>query len=234
MSSTSPIIPNDVLSALILRFPFDINDYLRDDQSYRIFYHLEHVVWFCMDHCSSLFTKKLREADLLQFCTEFCRAHDLLSKYFTAERLESLFRTFKKANHHVRRYGCIIINQTFDALLMNTRKNEPWSFPKGKIEDNEEPLQCALRETYEETGLDLTNYAPQNPTHFASYSDGLIWFIIPGVSDTLRLEPQELGEVDRLEWVPVSYLLQSINNPSPSSFPLTRSAQHCISFVEFY
>jgi 8-oxo-dGTP pyrophosphatase MutT (NUDIX family) len=33
-----------------------------------------------------------------------------------------------------------------------------WTVPKGQIEDGETALECAIRETYEETGLKLLDY----------------------------------------------------------------------------
>ena len=34
-----------------------------------------------------------------------------------------------------------------------------WSIPKGKLEVGETPLEAAIRETYEETNIDLNNYS---------------------------------------------------------------------------
>lgn len=39
-------------------------------------------------------------------------------------------------------------------VLMVEQYGETWSFPKGHIEDGEEPLQCASRELQEETGFE--------------------------------------------------------------------------------
>jgi len=48
----------------------------------------------------------------------------------------------------------IVENDIYKFLILK-RNNKKWEFPKGKIDDNEEVSQAALRETYEETGLKL-------------------------------------------------------------------------------
>ena len=42
-------------------------------------------------------------------------------------------------------------------VLMVEQYGETWSFPKGHIEEGEEPLQCAYRELLEETGIEGDN-----------------------------------------------------------------------------
>lgn len=41
-----------------------------------------------------------------------------------------------------------------EVLLVHRRRHDDWSIPKGKAEPGESEQRCALRETYEETGLD--------------------------------------------------------------------------------
>lgn len=38
-------------------------------------------------------------------------------------------------------------------LILKARWGNHWSFPKGHVNRNESPLKCALRETFEETGI---------------------------------------------------------------------------------
>ena len=58
-------------------------------------------------------------------------------------------------------YGCIIFNKTLDKVLFclyhNPRDKIPrkLDFPKGKVDEDETPIDCALREVQEETHLEL-------------------------------------------------------------------------------
>lgn len=53
--------------------------------------------------------------------------------------------------------GFIIFNIDKKVLIIHPTNSNHWTFPKGHIEDNETELDCAYRETLEETNLDLKN-----------------------------------------------------------------------------
>lgn len=51
--------------------------------------------------------------------------------------------------------GCILINKELKKIgLVYRKKLNDYSFPKGHLEENETLLECAVRETTEETGRD--------------------------------------------------------------------------------
>lgn len=54
--------------------------------------------------------------------------------------------------------GLFIVRKDNKLLIAHptNHKSDFWSIPKGKVEDNETFLEAALRETYEETNLDLS------------------------------------------------------------------------------
>lgn len=55
--------------------------------------------------------------------------------------------------------GIFIVRKDNKLLIAHPTNHKPdfWSIPKGKVEDNETFLDAALRETYEETNLDLSD-----------------------------------------------------------------------------
>jgi 8-oxo-dGTP pyrophosphatase MutT (NUDIX family) len=60
-----------------------------------------------------------------------------------------------------KRYSGVIV-QSKDKVLLCKRNNNgalpgEWSIPSGKIEDNETPIDGAVREFYEETNLKVTS-----------------------------------------------------------------------------
>lgn len=60
----------------------------------------------------------------------------------------------------LRRVSCgVVIESPQGWLMVRATKRDRWDFPKGGMEDHETPLQAALRECHEETGLDWTAQA---------------------------------------------------------------------------
>jgi 8-oxo-dGTP pyrophosphatase MutT (NUDIX family) len=57
-------------------------------------------------------------------------------------------------------YGTIIVSPRERYLLVRGRATGKWSFPKGHKEFDEDPLTCAMRELYEETGIRLGGQRP--------------------------------------------------------------------------
>lgn len=54
-----------------------------------------------------------------------------------------------------RVYGCIVFSTTGRLLIVQGGQTQKWSFPKGHKYEFESAHDCALRETWEETGLKL-------------------------------------------------------------------------------
>ena len=74
------------------------------------------------------------------------------------ERKEQMMKTTQSAGFVLFRYmgeGHAPMSP-YDVLMVE-QYGETWSFPKGHIEEGEEPLQCAYRELLEETGIEGDN-----------------------------------------------------------------------------
>lgn len=92
----------------------------------------------------------------------------------------------------IQRIMCVttyVVNDDHEFLLMFHKKLNQWVPPGGKIENDETPGEAALRETLEETGLEvelITN--AQTPSNLP-------------VPYGVQLNPIKRGEVDHIDFI---------------------------------
>ncbi|WP_084960044.1 NUDIX hydrolase [Thermoactinospora rubra] len=81
-----------------------------------------------------------------------------------------------KANSLVPACGTVTVDEQGHILLQRRRDTGQWALPMGKMEIGETPSQCAIRETYEETGVlvEVTGILGiySDPGHIVAYTDG--------------------------------------------------------------
>ena len=83
-----------------------------------------------------------------------------------------------------------------------------WTFPKGKINQDETEVNCAIREVLEETGFDITPYVNEN-----DYVEIVLrgeqrnrLFIIPNIPLSTLFQPQTRKEISDIRWHNISDL----------------------------
>jgi 8-oxo-dGTP pyrophosphatase MutT (NUDIX family) len=108
-------------------------------------------------------------------------------------------------------YGSIMISPLNKVLIIQGRCTGKWSFPKGHSNDNETQLDCAIRETYEETGIQLSNRF-QKIIHL---SKG-IYFLY--YCEEENPAPKDVNEVMETAWVPIEKLCSMNVNVDISMF----------------
>ena len=83
------------------------------------------------------------------------------------------------------------------------KSNAKWSFPRGKINQDEADLDCAVRETYEETGFDLKEAGlvlseeemDQNKIQLHVRDQNIMLYIFRGVPMDAHFEPRTRKEI---------------------------------------
>jgi 8-oxo-dGTP pyrophosphatase MutT (NUDIX family) len=55
----------------------------------------------------------------------------------------------------LKKAGSFVYTSKKQKILLVQSRGQMWGPPKGSIQPNEEPLECAIREVKEETGLDI-------------------------------------------------------------------------------
>ena len=104
----------------------------------------------------------------------------------------------------------VIFNDEERVLLMKRTDNARWSFPCGFVEAGESPQQAAVREAYEETGLEVETASLVGVyTRFPSVEYGLFTlvktvYLCRVIGGKLRRSHEDLGlQYWRIEDVPV-------------------------------
>ena len=104
--------------------------------------------------------------------------------------------------------GCIILKSD-KVLLIGTKDDNGklfWSFPKGHQEDGETDIETAIRETKEETNLDvkIIDGVPIKTGHLVhggtAYKEILL-FVAESLNDGMKKQDDE---IERVEWVKIN------------------------------
>ncbi len=108
-------------------------------------------------------------------------------------------------------------NGTWLVLLVQLYARH-WGFPKGHLEQEEEPKDAAIRELYEETGLTVNRFL-SDEIFTESYSffhqgkriDKQVIYFLAEVAGELRLQKEEIKDA---KWVPLVEAAEHVTFPA--------------------
>lgn len=111
---------------------------------------------------------------------------------------------------------------SFDKKILLIFRRGKWDLPKGKLDEGEDLVECALREVREETGLDFLNYLDFISTSYHTYYENgkhilkeSHWYLLEGNEKELLI-PQTDEDIENCEWVAIKDLPPYLEN-APSS-----------------
>jgi len=111
-------------------------------------------------------------------------------------------------------YGIIVITAGRETVVIRGRQSGKWSFPKGHGEPTEQPLDAALRELKEETGI--TFKKGQLPGDELRFKSGT--YFVFYLEDKLDLCPEDTTEVMDCMWIPLHRLPYLTGNMDLTTF----------------
>lgn len=145
---------------------------------------------------------------------------------FYHNNLEELKKAFFKKFDLVPAAGAVVLNEKKEVLLIFRRGK--WDLPKGKLDKNEKPETCALRETEEETGLRNLKLSSFLTITYHTYHEGARfklketnWFIVKSEGKQ-ELTPQSEEDIEKVIWATQRDLERYMNN----SYTLVREILH--------
>ncbi|KAK8209680.1 hypothetical protein IWZ01DRAFT_506424 [Phyllosticta capitalensis] len=201
----------DWLDDLCVRFIINLpNEELESVE--RICFQIEEAHWFYEDFIRPL-DASLPSLNLKQFCLLIFQHCPLFSQFSQSEHLAA-YSEFLAYKTRVPVRGAILLNDAMDqvVLVKGWKKGARWSFPRGKINKDENDLDCAVREVYEETGYDaradgLIKEEPQMKYIEVSMREQhMRLYVFRGVPMEYPFEPRTRKEISKISWYKLSEL----------------------------
>ena len=136
------------------------------------------------------------------------------------ENFQKLKTAFFKHFKLVKAGGGLVKNKEGRILLIFRRGK--WDLPKGKLDDNESLLECAIREVKEETGLTQIEAGKEIDTTYHTYTEfgkyilkECHWYRMRANSMEM-LTPQAEEDITGIRWVKKEELKNYLDNTFPT------------------
>lgn len=173
----------------------------------RICFQIEEAQWFYEDFIRPLDPHGLPSMHLRKF-SQLMFQHCPLFSAYSAELHQQAYDQFLAYKTRVPVRGAIMLNQdmTHAVLVKGWKKGAKWSFPRGKINKEEDDLDCAVREVWEETGYDLTEAGLVLPKEqmksitVTMREQSMMLYVFRGVPMDTYFEPRTRKEISKIDW----------------------------------
>lgn len=173
----------------------------------RICFQIEEAQWFYEDFIRPLDPHGLPSMHLRKF-SQLMFQHCPLFSAYSAELHQQAYDQFLAYKTRVPVRGAIMLNQdmTHAVLVKGWKKGAKWSFPRGKINKEENDLDCAVREVWEETGYDLKEanlVLPEEQMKSITVTmreQSMMLYVFRGVPMDTYFEPRTRKEISKINW----------------------------------
>ena len=172
-------------------------------QSDRLFFQIEQAWWFYEDFKADKYAHLPHFKNLQSFAIKIFEHCPLLSNY--KDQCEELFADFSVYKSMIPVYGCIMLNKDMRKMvLVKSYKGKSWGFPRGKVNENEGTLACAVREAFEEAGFDATAHCREEDALVCVEGNKKIkLYIAVDVPEATLFIPQTRKEISKAEFHPI-------------------------------
>lgn len=212
LSDWLPTYPRlaEALQTCFLRFVVNLpEESLRSAP--RLCFELQAAFWFYLDYLHEGAKRELPKLKQHNFVYLMLESSDVLrSIYDSPKSRNQLFQEWRAYLRNVPLKGAVLLNKDLDKCLMvQPWKGNTWTYPRGKINEDESEGECAVREVWEETGIDITGRL--NVEQFVrAYVDGkeceVKLFVVPDIPEEVPMAPNTRKEISKIGWITLASL----------------------------
>lgn len=173
----------------------------------RIGMHLEEAQWFYEDFIRPQNPTTLPNLRIRDFSLRILQ-HCPVTSIASLDILEKAYDNWVAYKKRIPVRGLIMLNEAMDSavLVKGWKSSANWSFPRGKINQEEDDLHCAIREVYEETGFNVEEAGLIPHNRKVKYFEQTIrdqhlrLYVIPNVPMDTYFEPRTRKEISKIQW----------------------------------
>ncbi|CAF1369053.1 unnamed protein product [Adineta ricciae] len=205
MSSDQHQIPPGVLDDLCSRHIINIPAEQRTNVIL-VMFAVEYAHWFYIDYyCED--DDDLHICNIRDFSRQIFQHCPFLRDY--VHDLDEHLVKWREYKLSVPTYGAVLIDPSYEHVLLvqGFHHRESWGFPKGKVQENESPFKCAIREVLEEVGFDIKDRASEDQYLEREHNGQLVrLYMVKQVPLDTKFAPKTKNEIKEMRWFPIADL----------------------------
>ncbi|KAJ8718301.1 hypothetical protein PYW08_002538 [Mythimna loreyi] len=208
-------IPIDILDDLCSRFIINLPPEDRGNLV-RICFQIELAHWFYLDYYCTDDTTGLNPCGIREFAAHIFQHVPQLREH--VHSLDAVLDNWREYKQTVPTYGAILLDTDLSHVLLvqSYWTKASWGFPKGKVNEDEEPWKCAAREVLEETGFDISKLINKNDFIEATIHEQIVrLYIIGNIPRDTKFQPRTRNEIKACEWFPLADLPANKKDMTP-------------------
>ncbi|CAH2008018.1 unnamed protein product [Acanthoscelides obtectus] len=209
-------IPIDILNDLLTRFIIYVPESAKQNLI-RICFQIELAHWFYLDFYVGN-DSRLKACSIYEFAAHVFQHVPCLKS--ESHKLNQILQEWKDYKQSVPTYGAIILSENMSHVLLvqSYWAKSSWGFPKGKVNEEEDPAHCAVREVLEETGFDISGHLDPDDFLEATINDQLVrLYIVRNVPMTTKFNPKTRCEIKSCSWFAVADLPNNKKDSTPKT-----------------